>query len=101
MWLCTSNAFLSVVADRDNPDRLLVRARVAGHIELVFPDAKVFTDRKADYLYRAFIRREVVAQAVAANISKIDYDNFKDSVQDPVLHNAYMNVWGAMEKIQN
>jgi len=100
MWLCTSNSFLSVVADRDNPNRLLVRARVAGHIEHVFPAAKVFTDSQADYLYRAFIQREVVAQAVAANISKIDYDNFKDSVQDRVLHNAYMNVWGVMEKIQ-
>lgn len=100
MWIFTSNAFLSVVADRDNPDRLLVRARVPGHIERVFPDAKVFTDSQADYLYRAFIQREVVVQAVAANISKIDYDNFKDSVNDPVLHNAYMNVWGVMEKIQ-
>jgi hypothetical protein len=26
-----------------------VRARVAGHIEGIFPDAKVFTDRQADY----------------------------------------------------
>ncbi len=100
MWLCTSNAFLSVVADRDNPDRLLVRARIAGHIERVFPTAQTFTDTGADYLYRAFIQREVVAQAVAANISKIDYDNFKDSVKDQDLHSAFSRIWGIMEALQ-
>ena len=100
MWLCTSDSFLSVVADRDNPDRLLVRARIAGHIEQIFPDAKVFTDNQADYLYRAFIHREVVAQVVAANIGKIDYDNFKDSVKDQDLHSAYSRFWGIMEALQ-
>lgn len=100
MWLCFSDSFLSVVADRDNKDRLLVRGRVAGHIERVFPDAKVFTDQKADYLYRAFIERKAVAQVVAASIECIDYDNFKDSVEDDHLHVAYMKVWSAMEKLQ-
>ena len=43
MWLFTSKSFLSVVADKDNPqgDRLLVRSRVEGDIEEMFPDATV------------------------------------------------------------
>ena len=100
MWICLNKAFLSVVQNRDDPDTLLVRARVAGHIQRVFPEAKVFTDSKADYLYRAFIGRKAVARAVAASIESIDYDNFKDSVDDDRLHVAYMNVWGVMEKLQ-
>jgi hypothetical protein len=100
MWIFQNNAFLSVVQNRDDQDTLLVRARVAGHIQRVFPEAKVFTDSKADYLYRAFIGRKSVARAVAASIESIDYDNFKDSVDDDRLHVAYMNVWGVMEKLQ-
>jgi len=100
MWIFQNRSFLSIVQNRDDPNTLLVRARVAGHIQQVFPEAKVFTDSKADYLYRAFIGRKAVARAVAATIENIDYDNFKDSVDDDRLHVAYMNVWGVMEKLQ-
>ena len=100
MWLCLNKCFISVVQNRDDPSILLVRARVAGHIERLFPEAKVFTDPKADYLYRANIKRQIVAKTVAASIQKINYDNFKDSVEDDELHLAYMKVWGVMEKLQ-
>jgi hypothetical protein len=41
MWLFTSNSFVSVVADRDDTQssRLLVRARIKGDIDQLFPDA--------------------------------------------------------------
>lgn len=100
MWLALSRSFISVVADRGNPDRLLVRARVAGHIEAVFPEAEVFTDAGADYFYRAFIDREAVAQQISKEVQEIDYDNFKSSVADHGLHQAYLRVWGAMRNLQ-
>ena len=100
MWLFQKSSFVSIVQNRDDPETLLVRARVAGHIQQAFPEAKVFTDPNADYLYRAFIGRKAVAQAVAASIEYIDYDNFKDSVDDDQLHVAYMKVWSTMEKLQ-
>ena len=100
MWLCTSSSFLSVVASRDTPSLLLVRARVKGHIERVFPTAKTFTDVDADYRYRAFIDRTEVAKVIADRLLAIDYDNFKDSVEDDQLHDAYLKVWSAMHKLQ-
>ena len=36
MWVFLSDAFLSIVAHRDDPDALLVRARRQGDIECVF-----------------------------------------------------------------
>jgi hypothetical protein len=33
MWLFCEKGFVSIVVDRDDPDRLLVRARVKGDIE--------------------------------------------------------------------
>lgn len=101
MWLCLNRSFVSVVTDRENPDRLLVRARVEGHIEAVFPEVKVFTDAGADYFYRAFIDREAVAQQISSEVQKIDYDNFKASVADQALRDCYLVFWGLMYKLQN
>ena len=41
MWLCLNDAFLSIVALPGHPDELLVRARIAGDIERLFPAAQV------------------------------------------------------------
>ena len=101
MWLCLKQSFISVVTDRNRPDRLLVRARMAGHIEALFPEATVFTDSSADYLFRAFVDRKEVALQLSNEILEIDYDNFKDSVADQVLHAAYFEFWRVMNKLQN
>jgi len=100
MWLCTSTSFLSVVADLDDKDRLLVRARVKGHIESIFPCADVFTDEHADYYYRALLPRKTVADAMAQSVESIQYPNFKDSVSNPTLHDAYLKVWEATRRLQ-
>ena len=100
MWIMLNSAFLSVVADRDNKDQLLVRARVKGHIEAVFPSAKVFTSDTSDYYFRALISRIEVSEAISEQLAKIDYDNFKSSVKNKMLHDAYMNVWTIMYRLQ-
>ena len=55
MWIQFNNAFLSIVENRGNKLELLVRARIKGDIEKIFPEADVFADDSADYKYRAFI----------------------------------------------
>ena len=42
MWIQFNNAFLSIVENRDNKLELLVRARIKGDIEKIFPEADVF-----------------------------------------------------------
>jgi hypothetical protein len=101
MWLMLSDCFYSIVAKDCAPNELLVRARRAGDIEKVFPDAKVTRNTKSDYLYRAVLPRDVVKEALAAMIDRIDYPNFKDSVEDSSLHAAYAGVWHAMAGLQH
>ncbi len=101
MWIMTNNSYLSIVSKDCGPAELLVRARRAGDIEKVFPDAKVTRSTNRDYLYRAVLPRDVVKQALAAMIDKIDYPNFKDSVEDSSLHAAYVSVWHAMAGLQH
>lgn len=103
MWIFLKNSFLSIVIDRQSKDgNLLVRARRKGDIESVFPRAKVSVSPKRDYRFRASIRRQEVASAIADSICGISYDNFKDSVpkKDRERHDAYLRVWSTMEQFQ-
>jgi hypothetical protein len=103
MWLSLTDSFLSIVAlagPTADPTQLLVRARVAGDIKRVFPQAKVTHTPKADYAYRTTLPRTVVATALIAALEAIDYPNFKDTVGDQARHDAYLGCWIAMRELQ-
>lgn len=100
MWICLNNAFLSIVSKDCQPDELLVRARVPGHIEAVFPKAKVKETIGNDYQFRAAIKRSDVAEALVQQAESISYSNFKDSVRIKSLASAYSSVWGVMARLQ-
>lgn len=103
MWIFLSDAFLSVVADKADPnsDRLLVRARRAGDIERVFPEAEVFSVAGADYAFRAWLPRQRVATALREQVQSLSYANFKDSINDPGYHDAALAAWSAMYRYQH
>jgi hypothetical protein len=101
MWVFLTDAFLSIVEDSGDRDRLLVRARIKGDIERTFPDADVrHTPVRADYAYRAFIPRTEVAAKLADEASRVDYGNFKNAVGEDARHDAYLEVWRAMSAYQ-
>lgn len=100
MWIFLHDCFLSIVDKDCGPDELLVRARRKGDIEKLFPRAKVIRLTRADYLFRAVVKRDEIARVIANEISWIDYDNFKKAVHDHDLHAAYTHVWTAMAVLQ-
>ena len=100
MWIQFNNAFLSIVENRDNKLELLVRARIKGDIEKIFPEADVFKDDSADYKYRAFISKAKVAARVMLKMTEINYGNFKNSVKDIKRKHTYSNVWMELKKLQ-
>lgn len=105
MWICLNRAFLSIVQPTPFelaafPDTLKVRARRPGDIESVFPGVGVTKDGSRDYLFRAFIPRSDVAIAMVNEVNTIDYGNFKNSVKDNRLHDAYTSMWHVHAKLQ-
>ena len=102
MWIFTSKSFVSVVLDLNDPSRRLVRARFAGDIEELFPDAVVREGEGTDYRYRASVPAEEVAQRLADYVRQIEYGNFKDSLPPDHWdrHAAYMEVWQTMYAYQ-
>ena len=100
MWFCFKSAFLSVVHKDCKADELLVRARVAGHIESVFPSAKVRETYGTDYLFRAVVKRKEVGRVLTDIAFHYKEPNFKNSVTDDALHTAYSRVWSVMAGLQ-
>jgi hypothetical protein len=102
MWIFLSDAFLSVVADKNDPNgpRLLVRSRRSGDIERVFPEASTFRIPDSDYAFRAWLPRQRVAAAISNQVESIDYPNFKDSISDDAYHDAALEAWSAMVSYQ-
>ena len=100
MWILLNDCFFSIVAKDCARDELLVRARRKGDIQKVFPEAKVKRNAKADYLYRACVKKAAVKEALAGEVDRVTYSNFKSSVTDAKLHAAYLRVWGNLGPLQ-
>ena len=100
MWIFLSDSMLSIVDKQGDGSTLVVRARRAGDIERVFPDARVQVGGGTDYRYRARIDRELVAQRIADAVRSLAYPNFKSSVREHDRHDAYFRVWDAMHAYQ-
>jgi hypothetical protein len=98
MWIFTNKGFLSVVADRGNPEtgNLLVRSRDRNHLEELFPQAEIFSKTPSDYKWRAWISRSAVSKLMQSQVDSLNYTNFKNSIPDDKYHDACVGVWNTM-----
>ena len=101
MWIFLPESFISVVQKPGDTDTLTVRARIKGDIESVFPEACVEADKGTDYKYRSRVSRQAVAQVLHDQVMGLHWGNFKGEVKDRKRHDAYMNVWRAMNAVQD
>lgn len=101
MWLFLNDAYLSIVADRDDATRLLVRARFKGDLERVFGRVAVQETPTADYRFRAFVPRAAVAERIAKAVDSIAAPNFKASVKEDWRHDVYLKVWSTLKAAQD
>ena len=96
MWLFVSGGFVSIVAHRDDPMHLLVRARHPEHIAALFPDLTPTVLLSADYRYRVVVHRVAVQRALSHYLASMEYDNFKASIDDDTYHDACLKIWQTM-----
>ena len=119
MWLVTRVGLLSVVqagpepGSRPNaPRKLMVRARVRRHLELLQRDHPslrsypiIRSEPGRDYAFRMIVPRTTFARVMAALVSSIAYGNFKGACEaSPDLDRDYVDalhsVWAVLRKLQ-
>jgi hypothetical protein len=101
MWVFINDTFLSIVQS-ENSESLLVRARIKGDIEHLFPGSIVEESDDRDYRFRAVVPRDQVKEAMSLEIDRITYHNFKDSIpaHEYGRKRVYSNVWATMSTWQ-
>lgn len=106
MWLITTQGFYSVVADHDDPDRVLIRARTERDLQALgrqIPNLVVVETPGGDYAWRAYVSREDWERAAAELAAEIDYPNFKAAVaarQGAKRARLYLELWSALRRLQ-
>lgn len=122
MWIFTKYGFFSAVCARKgrgepgqpiDPDRIMVRARVRGHLEALkeqFPDQLGESDIQhstgTDYAFRLIAGKAAWAQVLAGLAEGTDYGNFKSAVAQHQgragrdYEHALHDVWGVMYGLQ-
>ena len=107
MWIFTEQGYFSVVQDRSDTGRLLVRTRLRGDLErLRAKEPRLGPTREdagTDYRFRADIPREAFAELLARLAMELAYGNFKGRVEEvdgPGRETLYMKVWTTMYAAQ-
>jgi hypothetical protein len=122
MWLFTKHGFFSAACARQgdgkhgqpvDPDRIMVRARVRGHLEALkkrFPDllgrCEIRGFAGTDSSYRLFVQKPAWAQVLAGLAEETDYDDFMSEVarfqgRDGAAYERSLHeVWSAMYRLQ-
>lgn len=100
MWVFTSKGFISAVAHRDKPDHLMVRARRLEHLQAILPGQEVQQIASSDYKYRVTVSKDTFAGLMFQEITRLTYDNFKNSIPDAEYHDACSQVWRTMHTLQ-
>lgn len=116
MWLFTKLGFYSIVAHKDDPHTVLIRARAREDLERLqtfyrhhdershLAQADIHESDTSDYRFRIFARRADFDTFMILLAIDLDYTNFKDEIHkqgDAPRDTAYMNVWVDMRNFQN
>jgi hypothetical protein len=107
MWALVDTGFISVVEHREDPNVLLVRSRVREDITRTFgTDIEIEELPGADYLFRAKVDRQRVADTMWEKVMTLDYDShvkdvaIKRSAPSAGRSAAYYATWTAMAQMQ-
>jgi hypothetical protein len=102
VWIFTKQGFLSIKQHNDDPKKLLIRARVNGDLEKIFPGCKVTKNAGTDYKYRTTVDRSAAAAVIANAVLGINYtEGFKTSVDDHHRRAPfYLCIWEMLVDMQ-
>ena len=104
MWLMTTRGFYSAVQHRDDPTKVMIRARCVEDIDALaelIPDAEPYHTPNADYAWRIVTSASNWVGALTTMALEVDYPNFKNAVKSPKHHAAYSSVWGTMLRLDD
>lgn len=107
MWIFSQYGFYSVVQHRDDPERFLVRARVANDLTNLMVLGhflrEIETRPNANYPYRFILSRQEWEQIAHLLVQNVDYPNFEERIHQlpdqSTKKRAYGEIWNSLAKL--
>jgi hypothetical protein len=100
MLIFTKNSCLSIVADRNEPRRWIVRAYFEGDIERFAPNVQVIARPDSQFRYRAFVDKDEVIGRLLDAANAIEYDEFGTAVDGEARKQTYTSLAATMRRGQ-
>lgn len=106
MWLFTETGFVSVVQDRNDDTRMLVRARDKQSLKQIadWYGAEIIDKvGRSDYPYRLFITRTQFVDWLVEMGSMLNYDNYKNQAAKTRGYDfvePLHDVWAVMHQLE-
>lgn len=99
MWIFGSNSFVSIVEDWNDNEKVFVRSRRKQDLlDFLSPHSasyEIIHTPKNDYHYRVRIDKCVLGLILCDLASKVNYTNFKDSIDDADLYRFAAETWNS------
>jgi len=114
LWLFTAKGMFSVVEHKDDPNTMVVRARIENdikNIQQMFVDQgyekpEILQMSHSDYKFRIFVNRKEWINVMTRLMADLNYTNFKNAAAkeddfERLRSQAYTSIWFIMAECQN
>lgn len=91
---------LSIGAAFPASDYLVVRSRIQGDLERIFPNRDVLEYAGSDYRYRVYVPRHELASLLSAWCISLNYSSLLDAIVDPQRAQNYGSCREVMRRWQ-
>lgn len=97
MWIYTTEGFMSVVTDRDDPSMVYLRSREPIVFDEFFKGKELIQYEKSDYEFRIHVSKDDFLGWMEQHVEDMRYDNFKEAAFEscPWLVGTYSRVYNA------
>lgn len=106
MWLFTETGFVSVVQDRQDSNKMVVRARDKESLQPLMDayGVKLVNLKNRDYPHRVFLTRKQFVDWLVESGETLDYDNYKNRVSKTRGYDfasPLHDVWATMLRLED
>ena len=106
MWLFTETGFVSVVQDKEDSNKMVVRARDKKSLQPLMDayGVKMVNLKNRDYPHRVFLTRKQFVDWLVESGETLDYNNYKTRVSQTRGHDfasPLHDVWATMLRLED
>ena len=103
MWIFSTSGIYSTVQHRDDPEKVIIRARVKSDLVAlngIHHCGKIVRSPQADYPFRIVASKLDWLCALHMLGRRTTYPNFKSAIKDKRRHDLLLRIWRMLQELE-